>query len=360
MDSCTELLAAMRHWRARGGLPLWRQLLEMLVLRLARGLGPRYYLLGRFWRPDMAWRDKWNHFNDREYRRTVAGLNPPTYQKVSQHKVVEKAMLSLMGFPTPRFLGFFHRERGVAFDGHALRSAADLERLLRTCGEPRVVIKLVEGWGGEEFRAVDLRRDGEALALGDLATGQPQTVASLFQQLASADGYIVEAHLAQHPTLAALNASSLNTVRLWILKEPQGCRFAGAILRVGRQGALVDNISAGGLVCPIALDTGILLEVRESHLLAESGHRHPDSGAPIAGQRVPHWDAVLQLAERSLDAFPHMRFAGLDIAVAPDGPRLIELNVKPDLLNAIDFDIPLRRFFHPTALGATRLSAALG
>lgn len=347
MNSGTRLWAAMRHWQTQGGLPVWRQLLEMVVLRLARGLGPRYYLLGRFWRRDMPWGDKWNHLNHREYSAIVERLNPTRYQKVSQHKVVEKAMLSLMGFPTPRFLGFFHRARGVAADGLTLRNAADLGRVLDACGEARAVIKLVEGWGGDQFRAVDVLREGDTLAFRDLANGQRLSAESLTQQLVSTDGYIVEAHLQQHDLLSALNASSLNTVRLWILKEPSGCRFAGAILRVGRAGALVDNISAGGLVCPIELSSGQLMEVRESHVLAPSSHCHPDSGALVAGLRLPFWDEVLQLAQRALDAFPHMHFAGLDIAIAPDGPRLIELNVKPDLLNALDFDVPLRRFFGP-------------
>jgi hypothetical protein len=347
MKSFLGLMRAMRYWHARGGLPVWRQLAEMVVLRMGRGLGPHYYLLGRFWRQDVPWRDKWDHINDREYRAIVESLNPPKYQKVSQHKVIEKAMLTLLGFPTPRFLGYFHREHGSGWDGKTLRTATDLERLFRECGETKVVIKLVEGWGGEEFRAVELLKDGDHISIRDLANGEMRQATELANQLASADGYILESYLEQHETLAALNASSLNTVRLWILKEMDGYRFAGAILRVGRDGALVDNISAGGLVCPIELETGKLLEIRESHVLAESEEAHPDGGAKVAGVRLPHWDSVIQLAKRSLDAFPHMRFAGLDIAIASDGPRLIELNVKPDLLNALDFDVPLRQFFQP-------------
>lgn len=341
------LMRTMRHWSARGGLPPWRQMLEMAALKLWRGLGPNYYLLGRFWRPDMPWRDKLDHINEREYRSIVEELNPPRYQKVSQHKVVEKAMLSLLGFPTPRFLGYYHPERGRTWDGKSLRSAQDIERFFRECEEPRVVVKLVEGWGGAEFRAFEVLRDEDRASIRDLCNGETSQPGALAGQLSSADGYIIEAYLEQHAALSALNASSLNTLRIWILREEGRCRFAGAILRVGREGALVDNISAGGLVCPVDIETGTLLEIRESHISAESGDAHPDGGARIAGVRIPYWNEVMALAERSLDAFPHMRFAGLDIAIAPDGPRLIELNVKPDLLNALDFDIPLRRFFHP-------------
>lgn len=348
MKNPMALMRTMRHWGARGGLPPWRQTLEMCVLRLWRGLGPNYYLLGRFWRRDMPWRDKLDHVNEREYRSMVEELNPPRYQKISQHKVVEKAMLSLLGFPTPRFLGFYHPERGRTWDGKTLCSAADLERFFRECEEPKVVIKLVEGWGGAEFRAVEVLRDGGRPSFRDLANGEALLPVNLADRLASADGYIFEAHQEHHPALSALNASSLNTLRIWVLKEEGRCRFAGAILRVGREGALVDNISAGGLVCPVDLETGTLLEIRESHIAAESGDAHPDGGAKIAGTRIPYWEEVIALAERALDAFPHMRFAGLDIAIAADGPQLIELNVKPDLLNAIDFDIPLTRFFRRT------------
>ncbi len=31
-----------------------------------------------------------------------------------------------------------------------------------------------------------------------------------------------------------------------------------------------------------------------------------------------------------MQAFPHVNVAGVDVAIGTDGPRMIELNVRPD------------------------------
>jgi len=293
----------------------------------------------------MAWGDKVDHINEREYRDYVNRLNPANYRKITQHKVVEKAMLSLLGFPTPRFLGYFHRLRGRTWLGRPLRTGDDLARLLNDCAEPRVIFKLVEGWGGAGVRVIENVPEQDRVMARDLASGDLLTPELLAAQLDSTDGYIVEAYIEQHETLAALNASSLNTVRIWFLRHGDAYRLAGAILRVGRQGALVDNISAGGYYCPIDLATGTLSAIHESHATAEPCEAHPETEAMVAGVRLPFWREANLLAMRALDAFPHMQFAGLDIAIAADGPRIIELNAMPDLLNGLDFDVSLRRYF---------------
>lgn len=347
MANILSVLRATAYWRDRGGLSVSRQLLEMIALRAWRGLGPNYYLLGRFWRREMPWRDKLDHLNAREFHRIVDVLNPRVYRKISQHKVVEKAVLSLHGFPTPRYLGYLHADRGMTSSGRPLRTAADLERFLDDCAASRLVFKPVEGSGGAGFHAMDIVRGAGGTTLRDLKSGDALAPERLLARLTSTHGYIVECFLDQHPLLASMNASSVNTVRLWVLKERRGCRFAGAILRIGRRGSLVDNISAGGLFCPIDVASGALLHVRESDICAEPMTRHPDGGAQIAGVQLPHWKAVLDLAARAVDAFPNIRFAGLDIAIASEGPQLIEVNVLPDWTNAVDFDVPMRRFFRP-------------
>jgi hypothetical protein len=56
---------------------------------------------------------------------------------------------------------------------------------------------------------------------------------------------------------------------------------------------------------------------------------HPDHGAPIEGVVLPYLAEACALAERAIMVFPHMGFSGFDVAVAPDGPRIIELNALP-------------------------------
>jgi hypothetical protein len=327
----------------RGELSLWRQLAEMVVLWLWRRQGPSYYQLARFWRKDMPWRDKLDHLTEPEYRKAVDRLNPERYRKISQHKVVEKAVLTLLGFRTPAFLGYFHRTKGRTAAGKPLRNAAELEALLTASSEERVCFKLVEGWGGSQFMAVRLLRENGMPRLHDFESGAVTTIQEWTNRLTLPEGYLIESYLEQHPRLAELNPTSLNTLRIWIVLTEQGGHIPGAFLRVGHAGSIVDNTSRGGLICPIDLETGVMRYADEAGADRITHESHPDTHVPVSGVAIPHWEECKALAHEALRAFPHMHFAGLDIAVGTDGPWIIELNMQPDRRAAADFDVPTAR-----------------
>lgn len=339
-DKIKRILALATAYSRQDGLPIWRQVVEMTWLLLVRRIGPSYYMLGRFWRRAMPFKDKLAHLNEVQYQRHVDHLNPAEYRKISQHKVSEKAMLTLLGFRTPRFLGYYHPQRGRDCEGRPLRNAADLAKLLQGCQERRVCFKLVEGWGGSEFKAMDVILQSGGPLLVDRELSETIDPATFAGRLTSPDGYLVEAYLEQHPVLAALNSSSLNTVRMWVVLGPEGGSVAGAFLRVGRAGSVVDSTSRGGLACPVDLSSGALLSADVVSIERPSFATHPDTHVPVRGVVLPHWEACKQLAIESLAAFPNMKFAGLDIAIGRDGPWIIELNTYPDKSGATIFDIP--------------------
>jgi alpha-L-glutamate ligase-like protein len=58
---------------------------------------------------------------------------------------------------------------------------------------------------------------------------------------------------------------------------------------------------------------------------------HPDTGAPIAGLQIPHWDALLDLASRCYE-LTGLGYLGVDIVLDREhGPMLLELNARPGL-----------------------------
>lgn len=324
--------------------PRWRQLAEMAALYVGRSIGPGYYLQARWGRRALPWADKWEHVNRREYRQALARLNPVVYRKASQHKLVEKAVLLAQGLPTAPLVGHAHRWRGRAVDGSPLRSAADLARVLAPYAGRRVCFKWVEGHGGHGFASCRVGGQGDALTLQRMEGESPQRVQDWWEEHAApTDGLLIEEHMAQHPLLAALNDSSLNTVRLWTMATPAGAQTLGAYLRVGRRGAQVDNIASGGIACPLDLATG---RVSEAFLPAQPRvplPRHPDSGVALQGLQLPDWDGALRLAGEAVAAFPRIQLAGLDMAFTPSGPMVIELNVCPDYIGCAWMDLPLRR-----------------
>lgn len=343
-----RIVTASRDAAAHGGLPLSRQLAEMLLLKLTRDLGPNYYHVARFWRREVPFRDKWRHANDREYDRLLLAINPAMYRKASQHKVLEKATLSLFGLPTPRFVGYFHPNRGCDASSRTLRDAADLARTLAPFDGQRICFKAVEGFGGRSFAALDIAAGGRQLR--HPISGQQWSVEQWTDELNLApDGWLLEEYLPQHPEIAAINPSSVNTLRIWVLERGGEFKSHHAVLRIGRAGSQVDNTTSGGFGCVVDMETGRLragLDLKRPH---EPILRHPDTGVELPGRPVPYWDESLALGAKALSLFPEMRFAGLDVAITPTGPAMIELNVVPDRISAVRWDLPHRDFFEPAA-----------
>jgi len=320
--------------RAREGhLPVGRQALESAVLLLTRGVGPGYYQMAGFWERGLSWQDKAGQLSAREYRRVVESLNPEHYRKLSQNKVAEKAILELFGFPTPRFLGRLCMHGGLDAEGKPLRSGADLVRVLDRHRPEAIVFKELEGHGGKGIRIVKLECGESGYRVEPLCDGEPVPLEAYVRDslcLESGGDWLIEDYLRQHPSIQALNPTSVNTVRIWVCREGGRVSVLLAYLRIGRRGMCVDNASSGGIVAPIDLTCGELDAARDATAVRAIYPCHPESGASIRGVRVPHWAQVVELAGRVLCAFPELRFAGMDIAIAESGPVVIEMNVSPD------------------------------
>ena len=341
------MLKTCRDKAKVGGLPLWRQCLEIGTLFCFRGLGPGYYLVARFWRREIPFRDKWRHCNDSEYRRYIVALNPENYRKASQHKVIEKATLTLFGLPTPRFLGFLHPTRGRDVRARPLRNSDELEGMLRTQLGRRVCFKPVEGYGGSSFSALDVHEAAGNVYLQHPLSGERHDVPNWYRKLQLApEGWLLEEYLQQHPLLAAINATSVNTARILVIEERGEYRTRGAFLRVGRTGSQVDNTSRGGLACPIDIASGRIVEAIDMTPARNNYKEHPDSGTQLIGLTIPHWPECMRLAGSALALFPQMSFAGLDIAVTEEGPSVIELNVYPDRRGLSHLNIPHKNLFN--------------
>ncbi len=58
--------------------------------------------------------------------------------------------------------------------------------------------------------------------------------------------------------------------------------------------------------------------------------KHPDSGISLLGRTLPYWPEIIELAQRAARAVP-LKYLGIDISISPDGPLLLEINVRPGL-----------------------------
>lgn len=333
MNKFSRIISISRRRAREGHLGLWRQLGEMAALRALHGLGPGYYHVAGFWRRDLTWRDKTNHLNEREYQRRIGLLNPKPYRKLSHNKIAEKAILTLFDIPTPRFLGRLHARYGRDTTGRPLRNAADLERLASELKAVRLFFKPSEGLQGKGI-CIPIIQYAPSVTFRDPGDTGPRSAQAYCHDTLELDrggDFVVEEYFEQHPVLSTLNPSSVNTVRIWVANQvAKGYQVILVHMRIGRGGSLVDNIHSGGLVASIDRDTGCLGPAREVGPNFNFYPRHPDHGATIEGVKLPYWPEVPRLARRALSVFPHLRFAGLDVAIGPSGPMILELNLHAD------------------------------
>ncbi len=155
------------------------------------------------------------------------------------------------------------------------------------------------------------------------------------RQLPFPEGVLVQPRRINHPELADLNNGALATVRIVTCRnEHDAFEATNAVLRMAQgRNRVVDNFHAGGLAAKVDLATGTLGRATDLGVRPTAGWReaHPNSGAPIAGRVLPHWDATVALAVRAHAAFADRVVVGWDIGIMPDGPELVEGNGAPDL-----------------------------
>lgn len=321
-------------------------IIRSLTLFFINGVGPKYFLIARLWRREVTLRTATLHLGARDYAKGLNRLNPSPFRKITQHKLSEKALLTLRGISTPEFLGFYHPDRGGDTNDRPLRNALDLTAFLQGYIEKRLCFKAAEGSGGSKFAALNVVMNEGRLELHHPLSNEVYSVAEWTERLKNfRSGTIIEEYLTQHSALARLNPDSVNTLRLIVIHTKDGFVTRGGMLRVGRAGSQVDNTSTGGLACPIDIDTGRVVEALDLSIERNSYDAHPDTGAILKGFEIPFWPECIGLANRAVAAFPQMNFCGIDIAVTPSGPIVIELNSDPDRRFAAHMDLPHAKLF---------------
>ncbi len=183
-----------------------------------------------------------------------------------------------------------------------------------TEGETQLIGKPLEGSSGqgiERFTDADWQQGPEAF----------------LQLLKEKNIGILEEIVQQHPAMASLCATSVNTCRIATLLGDKQQGIVYAFLRIGN-GKVVDNVDCGGMAARIDLDSGMLLTVGADKQ-GNTFDKHPKTGTPIVGFTIPYWEEAKAMCLEAAKKVPQMRFVAWDVAITPDGPTFIEGNSFP-------------------------------
>ncbi len=169
-----------------------------------------------------------------------------------------------------------------------------------------------------------------------LKSEQISDVQLFFDGLLQKGSFLCEELVRQTGFFASLNASSLNTVRIpTVLTGSSPDTYKVHVfypcLRIGRQGSIVDNAGAGGLLVQVDAATGALYPTARDE--ANNAYTsHPDSGIVFDGLFIPAWEEAVRTAEQLALSVPENRYTGWDLALTDNGWVLIEGNARAQFL----------------------------
>lgn len=232
-------------------------------------------------------------------------------------KLLFGGFLRAIGAPTPEAVALATPETLTLL---AERRVLPLdEGLARLDG--RLFVKARFGSQGKGAFALEL---GGGRARIDGAAASPKQLAKRLGALGPREA-LIERAIVQHPSMAELNAASLNTVRMLTSTLNGPAHVVAATQRMGRAASVVDNAASGGVFARIDPARGCMTgEARSKD--GDAHPRHPDSGVVFEGRAIPLFRAAAELCCYAHAAFGQLPTIGWDVAIGPDGPLLVEGN----------------------------------
>lgn len=139
---------------------------------------------------------------------------------------------------------------------------------------------------------------------------------------------VLEETLSQHPEIARLHPSSVNTMRIVTDRVGDTVHIAYIVLKIGRGNGFCDNSGQGGVICRVDEKTGKICSVATDDYF-NIYETHPDTGIRFEGYQLPMVPEAISLAKKASLVVPEICHVGWDVAITPDGPVLIEGNDYP-------------------------------
>lgn len=173
--------------------------------------------------------------------------------------------------------------------------------------------------------------EGRAIGVQMIDASDTEAVESLIARIGAGKSiYMIEEVIENDPAVKVFNPASLNTFRVITVVDREGeVHIIYATLRMGVDDSFVDNVCAGGVMCSVNIEHGMI----DSYGLTKSRRKHwshPTSGIAFPGYRLPRWEEMLDFVRQVASYEKRLRYVGWDIAMVPDGFELIEGNCRPD------------------------------
>jgi alpha-L-glutamate ligase-like protein len=253
----------------------------------------------------------------------IMRLNPRHFYPRVDDKVLTKKLAIQAGMAVPELYGVIDHQGDVRKFGNIV---AERESF---------VIKPAQGSGGDGIIVIVSRakrkRDSFRTASGLLVTHAElehhisNIVSGQYSLSGGKDAALIEYCVQFDPLFEHVSYQGVPDIRVIVYR---GYPVMAMVRLPTRSSDGKANLHQGAVGAGIDISTGLTLK---GVLANDVVDEHPDTGALIAGLKVPHWDFILQSSARGLDV-TELGYLGVDMVIDRNlGPLILEMNARPGL-----------------------------
>lgn len=155
-----------------------------------------------------------------------------------------------------------------------------------------------------------------------------KTIEDVFKQYRH--NFLIQERVKQHKDIAALNPTSVNTMRILTYRSGMEVLIIYSVIRIGRSGQVIDNQCAGGISTTITKDGKLGRAAFGGY--SEDNVLKTDTGISLEGYQLPSYDKAIGFVKRLHIKLPYFNIIGWDVSIEENGePILIEFNTHPGL-----------------------------
>lgn len=155
-----------------------------------------------------------------------------------------------------------------------------------------------------------------------------KSISQIFKEYGK--NFLIQDCVRQHKDMAALNPTSVNTMRILSYRSGMEVLIIYSVVRIGRKNQVIDNQCAGGISTTISEDGRLGKKAFGGY--SEDDIEKTDTGILLDGYQLPSYNKAIEMVKRLHLRLPSFNIVGWDIAIQEDGnPVLIEFNSLPGL-----------------------------
>lgn len=287
--------------------------------------------------PEIREEDIINYSSKNALSTEQAKINPASWFDITESKDIFYRYCMMLDVPVPDLYAIYYkRSSGWTRDNEYIANNNEWSNYIRERMPETFVIKPARGVYGHGFSIY--RRVAENFLNTQSIS---YTAESLINSLSSDNKYtifILQEYLKNHPDITSLSGSEyLQTFRIITFVERSGsCQILFSVLKIITGSSSYDNFEGGitgNLVARVNIDEGTIYEVRGPSLDKPGyspNYEYPDINDSIDGFEIPFWQETCQCIKEAAFKFLPIRTIGWDVAITPNGPVIVEANIRWD------------------------------